>query len=69
MIYYTHMKQSMTIQGILLMAALPLLIQVGFTESCASEIGVFLSMLPGIIWAWVGRVRQGDITIFGFKKK
>jgi hypothetical protein len=61
--------QSITIQGILLMALLPLLVQAGFSESCANEISTFVSMLPGMAWAWYGRVRQGDVTILGFKKK
>lgn len=60
--------QSLTIQGLAVAIVLPIIVQVGFTESCANEIVAIAPMLPGIVMAWIGRVRQGDITIFGSKK-
>lgn len=62
------MKFSLTIGGIVTMIALPLLVKLGFSESCSNEIVAIAPMLPGAIMAWVGRVRQGDINMFGFKK-
>lgn len=52
---------------------LPLIAQIGFSEACSQEvlgIGVpwFLS-LPGLITAYIGRVRQGDVNLFGVVKR
>lgn len=60
---------SLTIGGLLLVVILPILIQgLGFTESCAGEIATIAPTLPGLIMAWIGRYRKGDITVAGFKK-
>lgn len=58
---------SLTIAGLIGAIALPLLVNLGFSDGCASEIVTTLTPLPGIIIAWIGRVRQGDITVLGAK--
>lgn len=58
---------SLTIAGLIGAIALPLLVNLGFTDGCASELITFLTPLPGIVIAWIGRVRQGDITALGTK--
>lgn len=67
-----HMNYSVVIAGIITAAALPLLGEWGFSETCSQEIagiGVpyFLS-LPGLLIAYFGRLRQGDVRFSGFKK-
>jgi hypothetical protein len=66
------MNYSVTIAGIIGAIALPLLGQWGFSEACSHEIlGVGLPTilaLPGLITAYIGRVRQGDVNVAGFKK-
>lgn len=66
------MNYSVTITGLLMTIGLPLLGQWGFSETCSQEIlgvGVpYLLMLPGIVTAWYGRHRVGDITVAGFRK-
>ena len=62
------MKYSMTTGGILLAIAIPVLGSLGFSEICANEVVMVGLSLPGLITAWIGRVRQGDVTILGFKK-
>lgn len=59
---------SLTIAGLVGAIALPLLVNIGFSDGCANEVVAFLMPLPGIITAWIGRVRQGDVTILGAKK-
>lgn len=63
------MNYSVTIAGIIGALALPLLGQWGFSDACSQEImgiGVpyFLS-IPGLLVAYLGRVRQGDVNLFG----
>lgn len=62
----------MVIAGIIAAIGLPVLGQWGFTETCSQEIlGIsittFLS-LPGLITAYIGRLRQGDINAAGIKR-
>lgn len=60
---------SVTFAGIIGMIALPLLVNVGFSESCSNEItGILLPMIPGVITAVFGRVRAGGVNMFGFKE-
>ena len=59
---------SLTISGILASIALPLLVSVGLSEGCASELWAVLAPIPGAIIAYIGRYRQGDITPLGAKK-
>ena len=67
------MNYSMTIGGIVAAVALPLLVQAGFTDQCSNEITAkvlpYVSALPGLVAAYFGRVRHGDVTLGGFKKK
>ena len=61
-------KYSLTNGGILIALLVPLIGYLGFTEACSSEITNFLLPIPGLVIAWIGRVRQGDVTLAGFKK-
>lgn len=58
---------SLTLGGILVMVVGTFLTQ-WFSESCSSEITQQLPLIGGAIVAWIGRVRQGDVNIFGFKQ-
>lgn len=59
---------SLTMAGIVLAVGVPMLIKLGFTESCSNEIvNVGLPLLGGAV-AWFGRFRKGDVTVAGFKK-
>ncbi len=62
------MKYSFTMGGLVVAVALPLLVQLGFSEQCGGEIMAILPTLPGIAMAWYGRMRQGDVTPLGVKK-
>lgn len=56
----------MTYSGIIAMIALPLLVNLGFTEACGNEItSIILPMIPGAIAAFVGRFRAGGIDKLG----
>ncbi len=63
---------SLTTSGLIVMIVGSLIATLGFSEVCTGEIVDKLSpvigSLPGLIMAWVGRFRQGDINIAGFKK-
>lgn len=64
-------KYSVVIAGLLTTALLPLVGEWGFTDACATEVvgvGVDkLLMVPGLVIAWYGRFRQGDINVLGRK--
>ena len=62
------MKYSLTQGGILLAVAVPLVMRVGFSESCSNELVTIILPLAGGVVAWIGRWRKGDISIFGFRK-
>lgn len=66
------MNYSVTIGGVAAALVLPLLAQWGFSGACQQEIlgiGVpTLLSLPGLITAYIGRYRQGDIKLSGIKK-
>ena len=66
------MNYSMTQGGLLVAVVGILLVQFGFSDSCSNEIiaqtSPIVGALPGIIMAWVGRVRAGGVTILGMKK-
>lgn len=66
------MQYSVTIAGLVAAVGLPLLGQWGFSEACSQEllgVGVpYLLSLPGIVVAYFGRLKHGDIKISGFKK-
>lgn len=61
--------RSLTINGLIGAIALPALVVFGFSEGCANEIWTVLAPLPGALVAWYGRVRMGDITLLGGRKK
>ena len=64
-------KYSVVILGLLTTALLPMIGEWGFSEACSTEIiGIGtdkLLMLPGLVLAWYGRFRQGDINVLGAK--
>jgi hypothetical protein len=62
------MKYSLTQGGILVAVVGTLLVQWGFSESCSNELITNIPLIVGSIVAWVGRVRKGDVNVFGFKK-
>lgn len=58
----------MTFAGVLGMIALPLLVNLGFSESCSNEItGIVLPMIPGALAALYGRFRLGGVDWLGRK--
>lgn len=63
---------SLTIAGIIAAIGIPLLGEIGFTEVCSQQIfgiGIpFFLSLPGLIAAYIGRLKVGDVTIAGFRK-
>lgn len=59
---------STTYGGIIAMIALPLLVNVGFSESCSNElVTILLPMIPGAIAAFRGRFKLGGIDKLGRK--
>lgn len=62
------MKYSLTQAGILGMIALPLLVKLGLSESCAGEVWTYALMAPGALAAWYGRWRMGGLSLGGFRK-
>jgi hypothetical protein len=62
------MNFSVTIAGILLAVGVPMLVKLGFSESCSNEVVNYIIPLLGGALAWFGRVRVGDIKVSGFKK-
>lgn len=61
-------KFSLTITGIIVSVAGTFLVQVGFSETCSSEIVSNIPLVVGGIMAWIGRFRVGDISPLGVKK-
>jgi len=62
-------KYSLTIGGLIVMIGGSFLVDSGwFTEGCSTEIADKIPLLIGGIAAWIGRVRQGDVSPLGFKK-
>lgn len=57
--------------GILGAVGLPLLVQWGFTDSCANEVvdklAPVVSSLPGLIWAWLS-AKKANVMSLGGKK-
>ena len=62
------MKYSLTISGVIVSVAGTLLLKFGFSESCSNEIITLTPTLVGGLMSWIGRVRQGDVNVFGVKK-
>ncbi len=57
--------QSVTMWGIMLAVAVPILVQLGFSDGCANEIMTIAPTLPGLAIAWYGRMRVGDVDVLG----
>ena len=60
---------SVTITGIIISVAGTFLLKAGFSEVCSNEVIANAPMVIGGIVAWYGRVRKGDISIFGIRKE
>ena len=58
---------SLTIAGVLVSVGGSLLIHFGFSEQCSGEIIKLSPVLLGGIVSYIGRVRQGDVNLFGSK--
>ena len=62
------MKYSLTMGGILVSVIGTLLVQYGFSETCANELIQNVPLAIGAVMAWIGRVRAGGVNAVGFKK-
>lgn len=54
--------------GILVSVIGTLLVQYGFSETCANELIQNVPLAIGAVMAWIGRVRAGGVNAVGFKK-
>ena len=61
------MQYSLTFGGLLVGIVGPLLIEWGFTESCANEVTSLAMPVVGLLMAWIGRVRAGGVNWWGKK--
>lgn len=64
------MKYSATFAGLLAVLLGQVLQHLGLDIApgdLETTIGVLLTIL-GLLWAWYGRWRKGDVTLLGFKK-
>ena len=59
---------SVTMAGLFVAVGVPLVVKLGFSESCSGEIVNYVLPLLGGAVAWWGRFRKGDLTVSGFKK-
>lgn len=60
------MNYSTTYLGIIGMIVLPLLVNLGFSETCSNEItGIILPMIPGAVMAFRGRFKLGGVDALG----
>lgn len=66
------MKYSLTQGGILVAVFGTIAVQYlgaqGISEVCSNELVSLIPLVIGGIAAWAGRVRKGDVNIFGFKR-
>lgn len=63
------MKYSLTLGGVLVALGGTLLLKLGFSDTCSNEIITNIPLVVGSVMTWIGRVRQGDVNIFGFKEE
>jgi hypothetical protein len=61
-------KFSLTLTGVVVSVAGTLLMKYGFSESCSNELITNTPLLIGGIITWIGRVRQGDVNLFGMRR-
>lgn len=59
---------SLTISGLLVAVVGTILVKLGFSEACSNELIANAPGAVGILMAWVGRVRQGDVNFLGVRK-
>ena len=62
------MKMSLTMSGILVAVIGTILTRMGFSDICSNEIVVNAPLAIGSVMAWWGRIRMGDVNIFGVRK-
>jgi hypothetical protein len=62
------MNYSLTMGGLIVAVVVPVLAQVGFSQSCANEIITVALPLAGGALAWFGRWRAGGVSALGMKK-
>lgn len=67
----SHSMQSLTIQGLAVIALGQLFSSLGVQIGDSDLTGFInvVSLLGGLLMAYIGRVRLGDITAFGSRKK
>lgn len=61
------MKYSLTMGGILVSVIGTAIMQLGFSESCTSELVQNVPLIIGSALAWAGRVKAGGVSVAGFK--
>lgn len=61
-------KYSLTIAGVVVSVAGTVLVQVGFSDACSNEIIKMAPVIVGGIMSYIGRLRNGDVTVAGFKQ-
>lgn len=61
-------KYSVTITGLVVILLTTVLTDMGFSEDCAGEITAKIPVLLGVLAAWIGRARLGDIHWYGVRK-
>lgn len=59
---------SLTISGVFVSVIGTLLVKYGFTEACSSEIITNVPLIAGGLMAYIGRIRKGDVNLFGVRK-
>jgi len=60
---------SAVFAGVIAMIGLPMLVNVGFSDTCSNEIVTILGpMIPGAILTLWGRIRLGGVNMFGYKE-
>lgn len=66
------MKYSLTQGGILLAVVGTFVVQLGFSDSCSTELTQkivdFTPLVIGSVTAWIGRFKAGGVTMGGWKK-
>ncbi len=61
------MNFSVTLAGILVAVGVPILVKLGFSDTCSGEIVNYVIPLVGAGIAWFGRYRAGGVSRLGFK--
>ena len=62
------MTYSLTHGGVLVSVVGTLFVYFGFSEQCSNELITVLPVLAGGVMSWIGRYRNGGVTLFGTKE-